>query len=181
MLEISPEDGVQRTSSTTSSSTTASSWTTMVNFQIPPPDIFVLTSGSTAVNWRTWVSAWKNYTLATKPDKEEEERQVATLLAVIGKKANQVFRTFTWASEGDAKKIAPALKRFEDYCIPRENNIYKRFLFFTRDQREPETVDQYVTELRQIAANCDSESLTPDQLLRDRLVTGTRNGKAREN
>ena len=38
-----------------------------------------------------------------------------------------------------------------------------------------------MTELRQIAANCDFESLTPEQPLRDRLVTGTRNGKVREN
>lgn len=108
-------------------------------------------------------------------------RQVATLLAVIGKEANKVFRTFTRASAGDEKKIAPVLKQFEDYCIPRENTIYERFLFFTRDQRESETADQYMTELRQIAGNCDFESLTPEQLLRDRLVTGTRNGKVREN
>ena len=108
-------------------------------------------------------------------------RQVATLLAVIGKEANKVFRTFTWASAGDEKKIAPVLKQFEDYCIPRVNTIYERFLYFTRDQRESETVDQYMTELRQIAGNCDFESLTPEQLLRDRLVTGTRNGKVREN
>ena len=162
MLEISGEDSVQRLSTTTSSSTTASSSTTMANFQIPPPDILELNDGSTAANWRTWVSAWKNYSLATKLDKEEEERQVATLLAVIGKEANKVFRTFTWASEGDATKIAPVLKKFEDYCLPRENTIYERFLFFTRDQRESNTVDQYVTELRQIAANCDFESLTPD-------------------
>ena len=38
-----------------------------------------------------------------------------------------------------------------------------------------------MTELRQIAGNCDFESLTPEQLLGDRLVTGTRNGKVREN
>lgn len=38
---------------------------TMANFQIPPPDILELTDGSTASNWRTWVAAWKNYTLAT--------------------------------------------------------------------------------------------------------------------
>lgn len=38
-----------------------------------------------------------------------------------------------------------------------------------------------MTELRQIAGNCDFESLTPEQLLRDRLVTGSRNGKVREN
>ena len=126
-------------------------------------------------------TAWKDYTLATKLDKEEEERQVATLLAVIGKEANKVFRTFTWASEGDAKKIAPVFTKFENYCVPRENTIYERFLFFTRDQRESETDDQYVTELRQIVANCDFDSLTPDQLLRDRLVIGIRNGKVREN
>ena len=30
-------------------------------------------------------------------------------------------------------------------------------------------------------ANCDFESITPDQLLRDRLVTGPRNAKVREN
>ena len=62
-----------------------------------------------------------------------------------------------------------------------EKTIYERFLFFTRDQRKPETVDQYLTELRQIAANCDFESITPDLLLQDRLVTGTKTAKVREN
>ena len=38
-----------------------------------------------------------------------------------------------------------------------------------------------MTELRQIAANCDFESITLDQLLRDRLVTGTKTAKVREN
>ena len=95
------------------------------------------------------------YTLATKLDKEEEARQVATLLAVIGKEANEVFRTFTFSSPEYAKKIEHVSRKFEEYCIPRENTIYERFLFFTRDQRKSETVDQYLKELRHIAANCD--------------------------
>ena len=173
--EFMPETSVQNSKSP------ASSLITMANFQIPPPDILELNDGSTASNWRTWVSAWNNYRLATKLDKEEEARQVATLLAVIGKEANKVFRTFTWASPDVAKKIAAVVSKFEEYCIPRENTIYERFLFFTRDQRESETVDQYLTELHQIAANCDFESITPDQLLRDRLVTGTKTAKVREN
>ena len=65
-----------------------SSSVNMANFQIPPPGILELNDGALASNWRTWVAAWKNYTLATKLDKEEEARQVATLLAVIGKEAN---------------------------------------------------------------------------------------------
>ena len=57
------------------STSLVSSLTTMANFQIPPPDILELNDGSTASNWRTWVSAWNNYRLATKLDKEEEARQ----------------------------------------------------------------------------------------------------------
>ena len=119
--------------------------------------------------------------MATKLDKEEEAHQVAKLLAVIGKETNKVFRTFTWASPDDAKKISAVVSKFEEYCIPRENTIYECFVFFTQEQWEPETVDQYLMELRQIAANCDFDSITPDQLLRNRLVTGTKTAKVREN
>ena len=71
------------------STSLVSSLTTMANFQIPPPDILELNDGSTASNWRTWVSAWNNYRLATKLDKEEEARQVATLLAVLNWKRSE--------------------------------------------------------------------------------------------
>ena len=57
------------------STSPASSLAAMANFQIPPPDILELNDGSTASNWRTWVSAWNNYRCATKLDKEEEARQ----------------------------------------------------------------------------------------------------------
>ena len=185
MNEERSDLGDQQSSSEASNITTSggspSISVNMANFQIPPPEILELNDGSIASNWRTWVAVWKNYTLATKLDKEDEARQVATLLAVIGKEANKVFHTFTFSSADEAKKIELVLRKFEEYCIPRENTIYERFLFFTRDQHESETIDQYLTELRQIAANCDFESITPDQLLRDRLVTGTRNAEVREN
>ena len=159
---------------------TSENSTRMAYFQIPPPDVLNLTDGSTASNWREWKSAWSNYTLATKLDKEDEARQVATLLAVIGKEANKVFRTFVWTSQGDDKKIDVVLKQFEDYCIPRQNVTYERFCLFTRDQMPTETVDQYMMELSRIASICDLESITPDQILRDRLVTGIRDAKVRE-
>ena len=117
---------------------TSENSTRMAYFQIPPPNVL-------------------NYTLATKLDKEDEARQLATLLAVIGKEANKVFRTFVWSSEGDDKKIEVALKQCEDYCIPRQNVTYERFCLFTRDQAPTETVDQYMMELRRIASNCNLE------------------------
>ena len=59
-----------------------------------------------------------NYRLATKLDKEEEAHQLATLLAVIGKRANKLFCTFTWALPDNTKKIAVVLSNFEEHCIP---------------------------------------------------------------
>ena len=72
-------------------------------------------------------------------DKEDEAHQVTTLLAVIGKEANKVFRTFVWSSEGDNNKIEVVLKQFEDYCIPRQNVTHEGFCLFTRDQVPTET------------------------------------------
>ena len=56
----------------------------------------------------------------------------------------------------------------------------ERFCLFTRGPAPTEIVDQYMMELRRIASNCDLESITPDQILRDRLVTGIRDVQVRE-
>ena len=66
MSESSGEDSEQLPSTSP-----ISSLTRIADFRIPPPDILELNDGSTASNWRTWVSAWNNYRLATKLDKEE--------------------------------------------------------------------------------------------------------------
>jgi len=128
MSESSREDSEQLPSSPSP----VSSLSTMANFQIPPPDILEQNDGSTASKWRTWVSAWNNYRLATKLDKEEEARQVATLLAVIGKEANKVFRTFTWASPDDAKKIAAVITAsLKSIAFPGKT-LFTNVFFFLR-------------------------------------------------
>lgn len=91
-----------------------------------------------------------------------------------------MFQTFVWSTKGDDKKIDAILKQFEDYCIPRQNVTYERFRLFTRDQGATETVDHYMMEQRRIASNYDLDSITPEQILRDRLVTGIRIAKVRE-
>ena len=59
--------------------------------------------------------------------------------------------------------------------------FYERFFFVTQDQQESGTVDQYFTEVCQIAANCDFESITPTQLLQDQLLTGNKTAKVHKN
>ena len=103
------------------------------------------------------------------------------MLTVVGEEAREVFSTFAgWEHEGDSKKIGPVLAKFEAYCEPRKNIPFERYRFNRRCQEPGESYDQYRTSLRKLAGGCDFESITPDEVLRDRLVFGIRDSKTRE-
>ena len=68
--------------------------------------------------------------------KKDEPTRVATLLAVIGEEAVDVYNTFTWDEEGDELKIEKALEKFESFCNPRKITIYERYVFFLQKSRQ---------------------------------------------
>ena len=119
--------------------------------------------------------------MATELDTKSEGVQVATLLTVIGEEARDVYSTFTdWANEGDENKIAPVLQKFAEYCQPRKNIPFERYRFNRRTQEAGESYDQYKTALRKLAEGCDFDTITPDEMLRNRLIFGIRDSKVRE-
>ena len=110
---------------------------------------------------------------------------MATLVTVIGEEAREVFSTFTdWAAEGDDAKIEPLLAKFAQYYQPRRNSYvnipFERYRYNLRTQKPGETYDQYRTALRKLAEGCDFQTITPEEILRDRLVFGFKDDKVRE-
>ena len=71
------------------------------------------------------------------------------------------------------------VQKFETYCTPKKNTTYERHKFFTRNQKSDETIDQYVTELRTMAKNCEFGDLC-DSLIRDRIICGIPDNTLRE-
>ena len=57
---------------------------------------------------------------------------------------------------------------------------FERYRFNHRCQEAGENYNQYHTALRKLADNCDFGSITPDELLCDRLVFSIRDSKTRE-
>ena len=49
---------------------------------------------------------------------------------------------------------------------------FERYRFNQRVQEPGESYDQYPTALRMVADGCDFHTITPDEILRDRLVFG---------
>ena len=147
-------------------------------YTLPPPPPLEIHDPQAAEKWKKFRLAWN---LATGLNDKTEPVQVATLLTVIGEESREVFSTFTeWDSDGDQAKIQPVLKKFEQYCEPHRNVPFERYRFNRRIQEAGETYDQYRTALRKLAEGCDFQTITPDEILRDRLVFGVKDAKVRE-
>ena len=79
-------------------------------------------------------------------------------------------RTETGDNLRDDKK-EKVLAKYENYRSPKSNLTYERHQFNIRNQREGESIDSYVTELRILSKSCEFGDLT-DSLIKDRLVCG---------
>ena len=99
---------------------------------------------------------------------------MATLLTVIGEEAREVFATFRREVEEDQTKIGKVIDKFKSYREPWKNIPFERYRFNRRAQEPGESYDQYCTALRSLADSCGFQTITPDEILRDRLVFGIR-------
>ena len=147
---------------------------------LPAPGTLEIHDSSAAENWKDWKMAWEHYSLASGLREKPEEVKVSTLLTIIGPEARKVFSTFSRANTGDSKKMGAVLAKLEEYCCPRQNVTFERYKFNTRQQAVGQTFDHYVTELRQLAGKCAFETITTDELLRDRIVFGIIDSHVRE-
>ncbi len=142
-----------------------------------PPTCLSL-DGNIADNWRKWKQRYLLYSEAAELTEKTEDIQASTLLCAIGDEALEVYNSFSWATPGDQKVVSTILQKFDEYCIPPANTTYQRHIFNTRSQHEGETIDHYVTDLRNKAKTCDFGTLN-DSLIRDRIVCGIRNDQVR--
>ena len=145
-------------------------------YHIPVPEPMDM-KGDVLNNWSFFRAQWENYEVATGLDGNDEKVRLATLLTVMGRECHQIQRHLHMSAEDgkDTKKVLDALqKHFE----PTRNVIYERFVFNDCKQSLCETVDQYIAKLRKLADTCDLGDLR-DDLIRDRLVTGTKDLGAR--
>ena len=132
-----------------------------------------------ADDWKDWKAIWENYEICTEMSKKDEAVQVAHLLTYLGAKATKLFGNLDADLSGDdRKKIAPMIKRFVDYFLPKKSVPMERLRFNRRSQREGEPFNTYLTALRRLPSTCEFIDL--DDMLRDRILFGIQDAKVRE-
>ena len=146
----------------------------MAHFK-PPPSLSL--EGNLAENWKTWLQRYELFSVASGVAEKSEAVQCATFLHVAGDEAIRVSNTFVFA-DGETNKIAVLKQKFKDYCEPRKNLTYIRHMFFTRAQGPSETIDAYVTDLKNKAKDSEFGDLC-NSLIRDRIVWVIRDDQVR--
>ena len=109
---------------------------------------------------------------------DKDAIKISTLIYTTGSKAEEIFSSFNLSAES-VGKFDLVCQKFNSYFEPKKNVIFKRALFNQRVQEESESVDNFVTSLYSLAADCEYGNLHND-LIRDRIVVGIRNPQLSE-
>lgn len=148
-------------------------------FRRPDPLVF---DGNVAENWRKFEQEYDIFIAAAHSDKNAKTKAYI-LLNLAGPEAIERERSFTYApaamsadgvveTPAESREDPACLKRkFKEICNPETNVIMERHNFNKRQQKPGETIEAYVSTLRNMAKTCNFGALQ-DELIRDRLVCG---------
>jgi hypothetical protein len=129
--------------------------------------------------WDRWKQQFELYITATESDAKSDNIKTSIFLTCIGKQGLEIYNTFTFENDSDKMKLKPVMEKFEAYCKPRKNITLIRHHFFTYRQREGQSFDAYVTELKKRSSQCEFATLQ-DSLIRDMIVIGVMGTSLRE-
>jgi len=81
--------------------------------------------------------------------------------------------------EENDRTIKILIEKFDAYCNPLKNESVERYKFYSRSQQSGETIYNYVTEFKLLAAHCGYGELK-ESLIRHCIVCGIRDVNLRE-
>ncbi|KAL7832506.1 hypothetical protein SRHO_G00295240 [Serrasalmus rhombeus] len=150
-------------------------------FRRPDPLIF---DENIAENWRIFEREYDIFIAAAHFDKPARTRAYI-LLNIAGPEAIERERSFVYAAEvrapgpdgaiiaaAESREDPDCLKRkFREICNPQSNRTMERHKFHSRNQKQGESIESFIRDLRIKAKSCDSGDLT-DELICDRIVCG---------
>ncbi len=145
---------------------------------IKPPSNLQL-DGNVDENWRSFKQHFLLYLTAIGASSNSGERNVALLLTVAGPQAIEVFNTFTLVDDEDKDDLDTVLELFDDYCTPRKNEVYERYVFHSCVHKQGESFGAFLTDLKTKAQTCNFGQLK-DSMIRDQVVFGIYDKRVRE-
>ena len=122
-------------------------------------------------DWTLYVERLTEYLVANGIESEDKKR--AVLVTLMGSQAYELLASLVAPQKPSTKKFDEIVTLMTNYLKPKPLIIAERYNFHKRNQKEGETVSQYLAELKRLAERCQFGEFL-EQALRDRLVCGLR-------
>ncbi|KAK3088256.1 hypothetical protein FSP39_016655 [Pinctada imbricata] len=126
--------------------------------------------------WDRWIGRLENLFVAIKINNEEgdDARKRALLLHYCGERVYDIYM----AEKGESDETYPASKKvLEDYFKPRKNTQMEIYQFRLCKQKQGQTLDEYVTELRRLSKDCEFQDVNNEIL--SQLIQNCRSNQLR--
>lgn len=143
-------------------------------------------AGEAGPRWRKWRKAFEYYIIARGI--KEDERKKALLLHCAGPAVQEVFETLPEVTAADEMFQGDETPEFTNYLatltmldrkfLPQINDSYERHKFRRMNQKEDETVEQYVVRLKNQAGLCNFGARVEEDI-RDQVVDGCKSSEIR--
>ena len=147
--------------------------------QITPPKPLEV-DGDRADNWKLWKQRWLNYCVLAGLNDQSEDYKCAMLLHCIGIEAMRIFNGMKFGEGEDRNNMADILVKYDQHFLGQKQEFFERFQFNRRNQESGESIDEYVSVLRNLAKTCGFCDCMRELLLMDRLLLGISDDKTRE-
>ena len=136
--------------------------------------------GDRADNWKIWKQRWENYCTITGLLDQPEDYKCAMLLHCIGVDAMRIYNGLKFGEGEDRNKMADVIKKFDHHFLGQTQEFFERFQFNRRNQETGESIDEYLSVLRNMAKTCGFCDCMRELLIMDRLLLGILDDKTRE-
>ncbi|CAG9818256.1 unnamed protein product [Phaedon cochleariae] len=106
--------------------------------------------GNLGASWEFFIQKFEIYLLAARLDKETEEYKAVVFLNTVGDGVIKIYNNLEFQAAGDRQKYSVITQKLNEYFIPAKNVTFERNVFFTRNMRSEETIDEYCNDLRSV-------------------------------
>ncbi|XP_069504413.1 exosome complex component RRP42 isoform X1 [Ambystoma mexicanum] len=147
---------------------------------VPAPVFFLAVPGESRVRWEDWKEGFSKYALAVFGANYSNERKEAFLFHCLGTAGQEVLKRLPEPSDIlDAGPYERTLAKLDRHFRVEENIILERYKFATREQKNGESIEDFVTALRGLAVKCKFTHCQ-DEHLRDQLMIKCSNDSIRK-
>ncbi|XP_060543768.1 uncharacterized protein K02A2.6-like isoform X2 [Pantherophis guttatus] len=122
--------------------------------------------------WKSYVVKFRQYLRGNNIRDADDDRKKGIFLANCGSEVLDMAIDLVAPRDIEEVPWTDLLQILEEHYAPTGTPVANRFTFHQRDQKEGETIKEFVAALRQIAASCEFDHV--DNAIADRVVFGMR-------